>query len=264
MFRTVLFISLFVSNSVLGQGLFDGFLKGKGNNDLALSFASQNSTQYFAGRNLIDYKRNLGILNLFSEYGLTKRMDVIASVPLINFKLQDASLGLKYAVVDKQIGKGKLTLMPAVAFSTPLSNYATDIGQAIGQRATTFQFRGIMQYRFNDNWFVQSQAGYHYTLDPVPSAYVFSGKVGYMQNKLYIDVWYDRQDGIGDKDYQGTVPYDSFRELVVSHQRVGGVVYHQTFKKYGLFVNWSYLFDGRNAGKAYSVGAGCVWKFGKN
>lgn len=261
--KAVLIIFLLISLNATSQGLFDGFLKGKGNNDLALSFTSQNSNQYFAGFNLINYKRNLGVISLFSEYGLTKRIDLIASIPLINFKLQDASIGVKYAIVNKEFNRGKLTIMPAFAFSTPLSNYPTDIGQAVGQKATTFQFKGIFQYQFNDNWFIQTQGGYHHTLDPVPSAAVFSGKLGFMHKKLYFDFWYDQQEGIGNKDYQGSVPFNSFRELVVSHQKIGGVAYHQTFNKFGLFLNWSYLFKGRNTGKAYSIGAGLVWKLSK-
>ncbi len=98
-----LFISfVFISMNTFSQGLFDGFLKGKGNNDLAFSGTYQLSDQYFAGYNPINYRRKLTIFNLFTEYGVTDRFDVIGSIPMINYKFQDISIGAKYAVVKKE------------------------------------------------------------------------------------------------------------------------------------------------------------------
>mgnify|MGYP000515942105 CR=1 FL=1 len=239
------------------QGVVDGFFKGKGVLDLAAGLAFENASEYYA-LNKIEYGRSLFIVNTFGEYGITDKWDAIASVPLINGKLQDASLFTKYELVKF---KG-LSIIPAVGISFPLSNYNTETSQAIGQRATNLQGKMVLQYKANSPWFIQAQATYQNTLDPVPHAYGWSTKIGYGKGKWYADLWYDQQISTGDATFLGSIPYNTFRELGVDYQRIGGVVYYQFKPKFGISLAASRVVNGRNIGEASIVGVSGVWKFG--
>lgn len=258
--QKIVFILLLSSNVVFGQGLVDGFSKGKNKLDLAFGGFYQHSDIYFAGRNPITYERNLIGISAFGAYGITDRLDVIASIPMINFQLQDGGVFLKYKLISKSVKDANFSLFPALGASFPLSNYATETGQAIGQRATQIQPKLIGQINFPKQWFIQVQGGYNYTLDPVPSSAVISSKIGFYRNKIYADVWFEHQEGFGSIDYKGDEAFTTFRQFAVSYQRIGGSFYFQPHKKVGYTAGTSYILNGRNVGKAIAVNLGVVLK----
>lgn len=240
------------------QGAIDGFLKGRGNLDMALTGAYQHSTKYYDGLGLYDYERSLTIINLFGEFGITDNWDVLASIPMINWQFQDAGIHTKYGF-NLKVGKSNLRLIPAGGISFPISKYEPHTGQAIGQRATQIQPRMVVQFDGKRGYFIQAQGGYNYALDPVPSSMPLSAKIGIYRSKIYADVWLDYQKGIGGKAWH-VDPISSFRELFVTHTRVGGVFYYAPKPTYGFFINGSYVLDGVNIGKAITLGAGFVYK----
>lgn len=246
--------SLFVN----AQGALDGFFKSKGEIDVALSGSYAHSDIYFAGTEEINYTRSQIIASGYAVFGVTDRLNVAGSLPLINFQPQDLGLYAKYKLLDA----GGLTIAPAAGITFPVFPYSTESGQSIGSRAVVIQPRLITQFTGN-HWFIQAQGGYNYALNPVPSSYGVSGKIGYFGDKWYVDAWYDFQHGIGGKDYlqPNAEPLTSFRELGVSYQRVGGVVYYQSTPKRGYFINASRVLDGRNISKFFSIGGGIVLKF---
>jgi hypothetical protein len=252
---------IFITNLSLAQGPVDGYLKGKGNLDLALSGFYQHSEKFYSGLGLINYQRTLSGATLFGEYGITESADAIVSIPFINGAFQDAAIFIKYRLFRKQLGDGfPLTIMPAFGASFPISNYPTQTGQSIGQRAVQIQPKLVLQFNTKPGIFIQAQSGYNYTLDPVPSSIPFSAKIGYAGKKLYSDFWFDYQKGLGDIIWSGGASID-FRTLHVSYSKIGGVIYYGIKPKIGIFVNGSYILSGINIGKAYSVGAGLVYKF---
>lgn len=258
--KKIIILYILTNNVIFGQGLVDGFSKGKNKLDLAFGAFYQHSDIYFAGRNPIQYERNLIGLSAFGAFGVTDKLDVIASIPVINFQFQDASLFVKYKVIDTKIKESQFSLFPAIGISFPTSNYATETGQAIGQRATQIQPKLIGQYTFPKQWFIQVQGGYNYTLDPVPSSAVFSSKIGFYRNKIYADLWFEQQEGFGSIDYKGSEAFSTFRQFVVSYQRIGGTFYYQPHKKVGYTLGASYILNGRNIGKAIAYNIGIVLK----
>ncbi|SFT66590.1 hypothetical protein SAMN05216474_1646 [Lishizhenia tianjinensis] len=247
---------LFITFASSAQGLVDGFFKGKGRTDMALGFAYEKAKLYYA-QNTIEYGRELFIFNTFAEYGITNKWDVIASAPIINGKPQDASFFTKYEVLK---WKG-LSVIPAVGISFPMSNYNTETSQSIGQRATNLQPKLVLQYKPNTPWFIQTQATYQNTLVPVPHAWNWSAKIGYGAGKWYGDLWFENQTSLGDAIFLGPIPYNDFRELGVSYQRFGGVIYYQLKERFGISVSASKVLNGRNIGSAGIVGVSGVWKF---
>lgn len=256
------FISLFMLGSFsFAQGVIDGFFKGKGNTDLALSYSLQKSDIYFAGFNEINYKRNLNAIGVFAAHGVTNKFDVIINIPFINTTFQDASIFGKYELFSHTIKETKISCISALGTSFPLAKYEVNSGQAIGQRAVQILPKLVVQFKFGNGIFIQTQGGYNYALSPVASSIPFSVKAGMAKVKIYTDVWFDYQHGIGDKDYLGNVPFNSFRELVVSYQRIGGVFYYTLKPKLGIFLNYAYTFSGRNTSQGYFIGTGAVLKF---
>ncbi|TNE53245.1 MAG: hypothetical protein EP338_11965 [Bacteroidetes bacterium] len=257
------FCLLFLSSGLLAQGLIDGFFKGKGNLDLAVSASYQQAKQYYAGRNLINLERNIQANSIYAAYGLHPKIDVVANIPVINGQLQDFGFMGKFALLNLNIKQGKFTAFAGIGGSFPLSNYRTETSQAVGQRAIQIIPRLGFQWMLGNGFFIQSQSGYNYSLDPVPSSFPFSVKLGLAQSNWYYDAWFDFQEGDGNADYQGSVPFTTFRELVTSYQRVGGTIYRGIGPRWGVFLNGSYTLSGRNTGKAWSAGLGAVIKFSK-
>lgn len=257
--KKLVFVVFIFPIFVFSQGPVDGFFKGKGNLDAALSGTQQNSTKFYSGLGLINYPRSLTVVSLFGEYGLTKNIDIIASVPFINGQFQDAGIYTK-ARLSKPFKFGTLSLIPALGVSFPMSNYETQTGQSIGQRATQIQPKLVFQIDFSKGFFVQAQSGYNYNLQPVPSSIPVSGKIGFSYKKIYSDIWFDYQKGLGDVIWIGGISQD-FRTLHVTYSRIGGVFYYSLKPKFGCFVNGSFILNGVNIGKAYTVGAGFVYKF---
>jgi len=153
----------------------------------------------------------------------------------------------------------KLQLIPAFGISFPLSNYATQTGSAIGQRATQLQPKFVVHYKTRFGMFYTAQVGYNYALSPVPSSFNASFKVAFSTSKLYTDIWFDYQKGEGDLQWIGGISQD-FRTLPVTYTRVGGVMYYGIKPQIGAFINGSYILNGMNIGKAYTIGAGLVYK----
>jgi len=255
------FVILFFSFSAFSQGPVDGFFKGKGNLDLAISGSFQHSEKFYMGFNTIDYVRTLTSVSLFAEVGVTNNFDVIANIPFINGQFQDASFFVKYGLPFDFCGEDSpFHIVPALGISFPLSNYATQASQAIGQRATQIQPKLILQYQLKHGFFIQAQSGYNYTLDPVPSSIPISAKFGFSKNKIYSDVWFDYQKGLGDIEWIGGASQD-FRTLYVTYSKFGGVFYYAIRPKVGIFINGSYILSGINLGKSFTIGAGFVYKF---
>lgn len=258
--KKFLLILFFFPVDSFSQGPVDGFFKGRGNIDLALSGAYQHSEKFYAGFNTITYPRSLASVSLFGEYGVLNNFDVIANIPLINGQFQDASFFVKYGLpFDVCDVDSPFRIIPAVGVSFPLTNYETQAGDAIGQRATQIQPKLVLQYQMKLGFFIQAQGGYNYSFSPVPSSIPISGKIGFSQKKVYTDIWFDYQKGLGDIEWIGGASQD-FRTLYVSYSKIGGVFYYTVKPKFGLFLNGSYVLSGINLGKSFSMGAGLVYK----
>lgn len=271
---TLLALVLAISTYSFSQGLIDGYFKGKGNIDIAASGFFQTTRNYFAGGVEVslsnppfagDGVRKFNSVGLFAEYGITDKWDAIVNVPYINGSFQDGSVATKYKLWETKLGGRDLSVIPALQVSFPLTEYPTENLEAIGQRATLISPKVVVQHSLPKGLFVQAQTGCNYALDPVAPSVSASVKVGGSFGKFYTDIWYDFQHGFGDKDFLSTdPPFSSFRELVVSFKRIGGVVYYGINDTFGIFVNGSYIFDGRNSYKIYGFGGGVVVKLHLN
>jgi len=152
-----LIITLFFVSNSFAQGPIDGFFKSKNELDIAVSGSYSSAPKYFAGTNLIDLQRNQTIVSLFASYGLSKKWNLVLSLPLINFKPQDVALYGKFNLVSKRFKKSDWSVFPAVGVSVPTWKYETQSSQAIGQRAFSFNRSLVTQFKWDKGLFIQGK-----------------------------------------------------------------------------------------------------------
>lgn len=254
-----IFVTMFCTR-LFSQGPLDGYFKGKKILDVAISGGVQTATTYTGANGPFDYGRTLPMASIFAEYGINNRLDVIVTLPIINFNLQDLGAYAKIKMVEKQFAGRTFTLASGLGFSAPVSNYDTEIKNAIGQRATQFHGHLIAQSNLSSHFTFQMQGAYHYALDPVPSAVTASGKLIFSHNKWYADAWYEYQKGQGNISFGGAIPNTSFRQFSVDYHRIGGVVFRGLENNWGVFVNASSILKGLNTFNTTSIMAGFVKK----
>lgn len=257
-YKITFFLTFAFFTTNFSQSAIDGFLKGKNVLDIAVSASYQTADEYFGNAGRFIYRRDLVIINAFAEYGITEKLDVIATLPFIGDKLQDGGLYFKYKLADLSLKNQKLSIIPAVGMTTPLSNYATQSGQAIGQQATQIHGHLVLQTTLPAGFFWQVQGAYHFALDPVPSSYTFSSKLMFNRNKIYADFWYEYQKGLGTNTYPSAGV--DFRTLTVDYQRIGGVLFYKLKNNWGTFINGSYIFTGLDTFLATTFSVGMTKK----
>ena len=268
------------------QGPLDGYLKGKGVLDLAPSF-SFNSARDFAGVNGQNYdvRYKGSLLSIFGAYGLTKRLDLVATAAYVftsnNSGLQDGGLYLKYRPLYRDWGKaGKLGALLGAGLSFPLANYEPTVSGALGQKAVIFPARLILQWESPFGLFFNLTGGYNWRLDHLREQDIteirkerpdyqpaqpanFSTllfKIGFPAAHYYLDAWVERQHTIGGNDYVPEVP-DLPQAYGVSYTQVGGTIYYSETGKNGFFGSGGYILGGRNTSRMLRVTAGLVFKF---
>lgn len=295
---SLLVVLTLTSRLGLGQGVIDGFMRGKGNTTAALSYAREQYDTYFVGGTATQ-NPNLGLIvtrsaTLFAATGLTDKLDVIINLPYIKADadqgywqdqkgLQDGGLYLKYRPFTRQVGAlGEASVIVAGGFSTPLSRYVADAPVAIGHHSTNLDGRVLAQFKSKHGLFLAAQAGYiyrsrvkldRYAVDiapeaqgyyyghqaQVPDALDYIAKIGYA-GVIYADAWLNRQAARGGTNIGPGVPFPSNG---VSYTRTGFSVFSQLpfYKAVGLGLGGSYTLNGKNVGQATRYSASVVYNF---
>ena len=249
-----------------GQGMVDGFTRGKGNTDLALTLSAELSKKYYAGTDKVSLGRNKTIGSIFAARGITDWMDISANIPYIKLNdetdFQDGALYIKVKPWSRKISENTWSFLASAGLRAPLSNYQTEGGSAIGQQDTTIDVRGLAQLHLSSGVFIAIQSGYTFKSSPVPSTFPAAIKVGKTADGYYVDGWVDFQYTDKGKDYrgEGDKKSNSFRELGVSYLKIGGVYYKTINETFGWTLGGDYVLLGRNTDKSLRVSVGLVLK----
>lgn len=259
-----------ITSATLAQGPIDGYSKGKNNLDVGFGYTLEKGNDFYAGKKLAGFSRDIESYNLFAIYGITNRLDVQVSTPYIingnekNF--QDGSIYLKYKAISSQRSFGTLEVFPAIGFYQPLSNYQTEGLNALGQDNNSFDMRLVVQQNIKNGLFVAVQGGYLIKTDPTPNAYSTSLKVGFAKGRFYTDAWFESYQAIGGTDYRGvddkapTAERGGFRGLGFGYTKVGLTGYYTIINKLGAYVGLASTLSGRNADKSNRISLGIVIK----
>jgi hypothetical protein len=170
----------------------DGIMMSKKQWCNGLTYMHSSWNKYWEGTTKRDNK-NLGTvttqsLMLMSNYGITDKVNVLATIPYVWTEasagtlhgmkgFQDIELDVKYEFYKTKLGKkGKLSLMAVGGFSTPLTNYENDfLPMSIGMGSTNLSGRLTVDY----------QRGIFFTT--LSSAFVWRSDVTIDRTSYYTD-----------------------------------------------------------------------------
>lgn len=274
-----------LSGQLYAQGPLDGYMKGKGVLDLAPSFSFNRAESFegAAGQSYAEpYKGQM--LSLFAEYGLSSRLDLVATAAAVftplQSGLQDGGLFVKYRPLYAPMGKaGKLGLVLGAGAAFPIGAYEPTATGALGQRAVTLPGRLILQWETPIGLFLNLTGGHHFRVDKLREADVrrirqdrpdyepvapqdFSTllvKIGFPAKHYYLDGWVEWQHTSGGADYVPNVP-DLAQAYGVSYTQVGGTAYYSDNGRTGFFLSGGYILNGRNTSRILRLTFGMVFK----
>ncbi len=261
--RLVFFFFFFSLGYFLqAQGPIDGYMKGKGNVDLAFTYSYESFDTYLFGKEKQLIFNETRTVSLFATGGLSDKLDFVLSVPYIwtdslNRNFQDAVVALKFLNTTKEMPKGKWSVITAVGLTFPMANYRTDTDRPIGQKAIAFQPRLLAQYQAHSGLFGMVQTGFDFRITPSTKAsFPLILRGGYAGSKIYIDAWIDlfkTLDPGVDTNLQAGEGSDWYK--------VGGTIYVPVGKSFGTFVSGAAFLGGRNIGLANRINAGFLVKW---
>ena len=243
------------------QGAIDGYMRGKGNSDLALTYSYESYNRYFFGEEEQQIENSLQSLSLYFTHGFQDSLDLVVSIPFVrtdslNSSLQDAILAVKFRNRRINYADGSaLSVITSAGVSFPLAAYPIDTERPIGVRAVTFMGRLMAQYEFKNGVFLNLQTGYDFRIAPAPlSSIPVILRMGYA-GSIYFDVWLDYYQTFNARaDTQITGGEGS------TWLRTGGTIYYPISPKFGAFVGIAHFLAGRNIGLATRGNVGVVFK----
>jgi hypothetical protein len=229
--------------------------------------------------------------------GLHKKFNFYISVPYIKTEssepnggflqgakgFQDLNLAVKYEILNKELGKGKLAALATVGYATPITNYLSDYRPySLGNGCNELSMRGIVQYKLDMGLYARVAGGHlfrgetkaerdyyyangsYYTpwMD-VPSAWEFSGVIGWwlLDNSLKLEGGYyalNSTSGDDIRKYNAAQPTNkvNFDQVIFSTQ-----YFIKPIKGLGVLAYYSQTLNGRNWGKSTNIGAGLTYQF---
>ena len=274
-----LLIVLTLPGRVFAQQLISGFRQGQGHSSVFLTYTHERYNEFYLGetKTAIEMAGQDRVVvesaNLYAAYGLTDKLDIIATLPYISSKsrrlsdnqnilernLQNATVALAYQALQKQSEAGLFSVTGGLALSTPLSRYRTNIINAIGNRATQLDPSLLLQYKFTNGLFVNGQGGYSLRSNNVPNAVLLGAKVGYAAPHFFLESFVSNQTSTSGIDIGGPgFTPDRFPETKVNTTNLGASLYVPIVKHFGITVGGGTRLAGRNAAAVswYTAGLG--------
>lgn len=270
------------------QGPIDGYLKRRGEADLALGFSSTGADTFTGGDGTAytDFPFRGQILSAFVTVGVTDRLDLVASVPYVftdgSQGVQDGAAFAKALLLRTPLnadGDQTLDVLGALGVSLPLSRYEVVAAGAIGQRAKVVQPRLVVQYN-RPGLFASTVLGYNYRFDGLdearlaeiqrtrpaylpeqPKDFVTALlRVGVPLPRVYADAWVELRRTAGGSDFVPDVE-ELPQAYDVDYQQVGGTVYYSEGPTLGFAVSGAQFLGGRNTSKLWRLSATLIVKF---
>jgi hypothetical protein len=211
-----------------------GFLRGRGNLDLAVSYSLDSYDEFWVDERRVSAE-SLGRLDrhkisLYAAYGLTDDLDLISSASYVratstgvyddNQDFQDMKLALKWRVGEWELGPGRFSILAAPGGQFPLSDYNSD-----GLPANEV---------------------------PVNLTAGFS-----LFDRLTLSGFYSHVESLGGFNVdQG--PFPGNQE---EYDRIGGGIYFRINDRFGVSASAWTTLDGKNTGDVDGFSIGTVLKF---
>ena len=297
--RLLVLLAALAAPAALGaQTIEDGVMLGRGELFTGAVYSTDSWDEYWEGT----LKRNNGNIGelttesvmYFANYGLTRRLNVMATVPRVWTNasmgvmhglegIQDLTVAGKFAFVrGTATSVGTFKAIGVLGLSVPLTDYTPDfLPFSIGSGSNRMLTRGTASLETALGPYVTGSVGYTvrrtieidrpyyftdgelYTTNEVdmPEVLDLTLHAGYMKNGLMAAVTYTRQRVLGGGDIRRQdMPFASNR---MNFNRVGGMamVPIPKFRDLAVIGSYSYVLDGRNVGQSTTISGGLSYTF---
>lgn len=276
----------------------DDLMMNKGQICIATLYEHGTWNQYWEGKYLRG-NQNIGTLTRqmvmpMVAFGITDKFNLIVGLPYVRTEasggnmdgakgIQDISLSLKNKWLEKEVGKGKMSLFTNLSYNTPFTNYLSDylpfsIGlgtQELGARAIAayrlnrgLYFRGSMAYLWRgqteaEKAYYYNNGSYYTTFMDVPNAMNYNLTVGhwFLKNRLRVETTYANLYCLSGDDIRSYNMGQPTNKMDFAF--VGGFAqyYLQNAKNLGIIAYYNHFVNGRNMGKFNMVGIGLNYQF---
>lgn len=288
----IIFLIIHVVKLSYSQTDFDGLFMDRNNLCVGILGSYSSFTHYWEGVNKRD-NLNMGTvsnssLGVMGNYGLSDRLNFIFNLPYVQTKasagnmqgqngVQDISLWLKYALVQKKIFKGDLQIIPALGYSMPTRYYTPDVlPLSIGMQSRVLSSRLMLDYE-KDHWYFTGSGTYmsrsnifldrntYYTDRQIysnevsmPDVWMWNARFGYRNQDIIADVFYENMNTIGGFDIaRNAMPFPSNN---MDYQRLGIYLKYETpVNGLSILANGFTTFAGRNMGQWSGIGLGAFY-----
>ena len=298
LFLGLLVASLGFVRLSIAQTPLDGLMMPKGEICLAIVYENTTWDRYWEGstirvnQNIGTFTKHMGMPMLVG--GITDKVNVILSLPYVKTAasagqltgvqgIQDFGISVKALLLEKSIGKGKLTGFSNLSLSTPASNYLSDyMPFSLGFGANELGIRAIGKYELDkgpyfrasyaylnrgttqaDREYYFSNGSFYTSTMDVPDAFQGQVTVGsWMFNKkLRVEASLTTiRSASGDDIRTYCMPLPTNK---VDFDRVEGFAqyYFKTNGGFGLIASYQKAISGRNMGQFSGYGLGITYQF---
>lgn len=295
----ILFCITAAVGTVKAQTDIDAIMMGKKQLCIGPMYSYSSWKNYWEGTLKRD-NQNLGtvstqMFSVMGAYGITDKLNVLFGAPYVKTKasagtlhgmkgVQDLNLWVKWMPIEKEIGKGTLSLYTIGGVSFPLTNYVADfLPLSIGLRSKTASARLMLDYQWK-NIFATVSGTYvvrdnieidrtsYYTDHliasnevEIPDASNFNFRAGYRSDKLIAEAVLNKWTTLGGFDItRNNMPFPSNR---MNATTAGVNVKYVVTKDHALSIvaGGNTTVSGRNVGQAttYYGSVFYIIQFGK-
>jgi hypothetical protein len=299
LFLGLLVASLGFVRLSIAQTPLDGLMMPKGEICLAIVYENTTWDRYWEGstirvnQNIGTFTRQMGMPMIVG--GITDKVNVILSLPYVKTEasagqltgvqgIQDLGLSVKALLLEKSIGKGKLTGFSNLSYSTPASNYLSDyMPFSLGFGANELGIRAIGKYELDKgpyfrasysylhrgvteaerDFYYTDQAYYTAKMD-VPNAFLGQVTLGswMFKKKLRVEASLTTiKSTSGDDIRVYSMPQPTNK---VDFDRVEGFAqyyFNSNGRGFGLIASYQKAISGRNMGQFSGYGLGITYQF---
>lgn len=289
---------LFLCAGLHAQTVDDGIMVAKHNLFIGSFYTNDSWDHYWEGH-LNRNNGNLGTVTTqtstwYVDYGVTDRLDLIASVPYIWTRAsqgvlhgmqgyQDMTLAAKYSFIDRPITRfGTLKAIAVASGAFPLTNYEPDFQPlSIGNQSKRVSGRFTLNFQAKAGWYINGSSGYtfrdnvlldvpyYYTNGQfyptndvtMPDVFDYVAAGGYRKHRVLAEASFAQQRTQGGGDIRRQdMPFISNH---VNFSKVGMRIMYQIPKARTLTLQFafSYIPDGRNIGQSETYTTGLMYTF---
>lgn len=279
------------------QTVDDGVMVGKQNLFVGNMYSHDTWDEYWEGT-LKRTNGNIGKLTTrtdvwFAAYGVTDRLNVLATVPHVWTKasqgvlagmrgLQDLSLSAKFRLVNKpSTSIGALSAIAVGSAGLPMTDYTPDYYPlSLGSGSKRVSGRFTLNVRPTEHWSFTGSSAYTWraqvTLDrpyyytdgqlfftdqvDLPNVFDYTATAGYTWRGVMSSAFFSQQRTLGGGDIRRQdMPFVSNR---MDFQRIGGRVMTPLPKLPNLMFEFGYAYTlgGRNVGQSTTITTGLQYK----